>query len=397
MHTNHLALRSRSLVFASGVLTCAVACSQPTPHLAQTTTATPAAQPQAAGPTPIDVATVVEQPLDVQLTLPGELNAYQAVDIVPRVGGFVRTVAVDRGTRVSAGQVLLTLEAPELVAQRAEAEARVQAAQAQVAASQAKADADRGTFDRLKAASGTPGVVAGNDVAIAEKAADASRNQLVSTQQAVEAARQAVASVRELEGYLRVTAPFAGIVTERNVHPGALVGPGSGTAPLLRLVDARRLRLVVAIPEGYVTNIAAGATIPFTVAAYPGQTFDGRVARIASVVDVRTRTMAIELDVDNGDGRLAPGAFCQVRWPFRRSAPSLFVPSGSVATTTDRTFVIRVRDGKTEWIDVRTGMTAGALVEVFGMLSAGDTIAARGTDELRAGTAVAPRTPKKPA
>ena len=101
--------------------------------------------------------------------------------------------------------------------------------------------------------------------------------------------------------------------------------------------------------------------------------------------------MAIELDVANGDGRLAPGTFCQVRWPVRRAAPSLFVPSASVAATTDRTFVIRVRNGKTEWVDVRTGLTSGALVEVFGDLKAGDEVAGRATDELRPGTEVRPR------
>jgi membrane fusion protein (multidrug efflux system) len=111
-------------------------------------------------------------------------------------------------------------------------------------------------------------------------------------------------------------------------------------------------------------------------------------------VDISTRTMAVELDVANGDSHLAPGTFCQVRWPVRRSVPSLFVPSTSVAATTDRTFVIRIRNGKTEWVDVRTGLTSGALVEVFGDLRAGDEIAGRGTDELRPGTDVRPRESK---
>jgi RND family efflux transporter MFP subunit len=182
-------------------------------------------------------------------------------------------------------------------------------------------------------------------------------------------------------------------VTERNVHPGALVGPssGEGGTPLLRLVDRRRLRLVVPVPEAYSAEMRAGAEISFTVSAYPGQSFSGKIARIAQALDVSTRTMAIELDVANSDGRLAPGTFCQVRWPVRRSGPSLFVPSASVAATTDRTFVIRIRNGKTEWVDVRTGLTSGPLVEVFGDLKAGDEVAGRGTDELRPGTDVRPR------
>ena len=98
--------------------------------------------------------------------------------------------------------------------------------------------------------------------------------------------------------------------------------------------------------------------------------------------------MAIELDVANEDGRLSPGTFCQVRWPVRRPTPSLFVPSGSIAGTTDRTFVVRVRNGKTEWVDVKTGLASGALTEVFGELRAGDEVAIRGTDEIRPGTPV---------
>jgi membrane fusion protein (multidrug efflux system) len=350
----------------------------------------------APGPLTIDVARVVEQPLDVPLSLPGELTAFQSVAIFPRVTGFVKTVHVDRGSNVRAGELLASLEAPELLAERSEAQSTLQGAEAQLLVVRARADADRSTFDRLKAASATPGVVAGHDVTIAEKSADASASQVVAAEQGVEAARQALNAVRDMEGYLRVTAPFAGVVTERNVHPGALVGPSSGAAaaPLLRLVDSHQLRLVVPVPEAYTADVKPGAEIPFTVAAYPGQTFSGTVARVARAVDVSTRTMAVELDVTNRDGRLAPGTFCQVRWPVRRSAPSLFVPSASVATTTDRTFVIRIRSGRTEWIDVRTGLTSGPLVEVFGDLRAGDEIAGRGTDELRPGTEVRPRESK---
>jgi RND family efflux transporter MFP subunit len=162
----------------------------------------------------------------------------------------------------------------------------------------------------------------------------------------------------------------------------------------LRLVDTDRLRLVVPVPEAYTTEMPAGATISFSVAAHPAESFSGKVARIAQAVDVNTRTMAVEVDVANKDGRLASGTFCQVRWPVRRSGPSLFVPSSSVAATTDRTFVIRIRGGKTEWVDVKTGLTSGTLVEVFGDLKAGDEVAGRGTDELRPGTVVQPRESK---
>ena len=358
--------------------------------------ATTAADAAGTGPRTIDVVRVVEQPLDVELSLPGELTAFQTVAIYPRVTGFLKTVNVDRGSRVRAGDVLATLEAPELLAQRSEAQSKLQAAEAQLAVTRSRAEGTRSTFERLKAASATPGVVAGNEVVVAEKTADASQSEVASAPQMVEAARQALNAIRDLEGYLRLTAPFAGVVTERNVHPGALVGPiaGATSPPLLRVVDNTRLRVVVPVPEAYTSDLKAGTQIPFTVAAYPGQSFSGTVARIAQAVDVATRTMAVELDVANRDGRLAPGTFCQVRWPVRRPGPSLFVPSASVGSTTGRTFVIRVRGGKTEWVDVRTGLTSGPLVEVFGELQSGDEVAVRGTDELRPGTEVRPRESK---
>jgi membrane fusion protein, multidrug efflux system len=344
-----------------------------------------------AGPPTIDVVKVVEQPLNVVLSLPGELTPYQTVALYSRVTGFVKTISVDRGSSVRAGQQLAVLEAPELIAQKAEAQSKLQGAQAQLATIRSKADANASTYEKLKAASATPGVVAGNDVVLAQKAVEADQGQIGAAQQNIEAARQALNSISDMEGYLRITAPFSGVVTERNVHPGALVGPtgGPGAAtPIVRIVESNRLRLVIPVPEAYTAGATNGASLTFTVAAYPGQTFAGAVSRISQSVDVATRTMAVELDVNNADGRLAPGTFCQVRWPVRRTAPSLLVPSGSVASTTGRTFVIRVRGGRTEWVDVKTGLASGALVEVFGDLKPGDEIAARGTDELRDGTPV---------
>jgi RND family efflux transporter MFP subunit len=354
----------------------------------------PAQTTEKAGPTAlpaIEVVKVVEQPLEVTLSLPGELNPYQTVALYSRVTGFVKAIQVDRGSRVRAGEQIAVLDAPELVAQKSEAQSKLQSAQAQLGAIQSKAEGNASTYEKLKAASATPGVVAGNDVVLAQKAVEADQGQIAAAQQNIEAARQALKSVSDMEAYLRITAPFSGIVTERNVHPGALVGPtgGPGTAtPIVRIVESNRLRLVIPVPEAYTAGVMNGTSLAFTVAAYPGQTFAGTVARISQSVDVASRTMAVELDVNNADGRLAPGTFCQVRWSVRRSAPSLLVPSGSVANTTGRTFVIRVQGGRTEWVDVKTGLASGTLIEVFGDLKAGDEIAARGTDELRAGAQV---------
>lgn len=346
-----------------------------------------------AGPPTIDVVRVVQQQTNVVLAMPGQLDPYEAVAVYPKVTGFVKSIRVDRGSRVRRGQLMVELDAPELIAQRAEAQSKRQAAEAQLSAARAKGDADTSTFDKLRAASATPGVVAGNDLVVAQKAVEADQSQIAAAQQNVEAARQALQSITQMEDYLRVTAPFDGVVTERNVHPGTLVGPNSGaaaTTPMVRVVDIDRLRLVVPVPEAYTAGVASGGTLTFTVAAYPGQSFSGVVARVSHAVDVKTRTMTVELDVVNNDQRLTAGTFCQVKWPVHRPAPSLFVPSGSVGSTTDRTFVVRVRNGKAEWVDVRTGLASGSLVEVFGDLQPDDQVAVRGTDEIKPGTEVRP-------
>ncbi|HEY2907283.1 MAG TPA: efflux RND transporter periplasmic adaptor subunit [Vicinamibacterales bacterium] len=342
----------------------------------------------------IDVVRVVEQQAAVTLSMPGELEPYEMVAIYPKVTGFVKSIRVDRGSNVRVGDLIAVLDAPELAAHRSEGQSKLQAAEAQLGAVRSKADADAGTYAKLQAAAATPGVVAGNDVVLAQKAVEADQNEVAAAQQNVEAARQALNSVSDMESYLRVTAPFDGVITERNVHPGALVGPNSGSAaaaPMVRIVQTKRLRLIVPVPQAYLSGIKQGTTMTFSVSEYPGQVFSGTVARIAQTVEVKTRTMAVELDVANGDGRLTSGTFCQVQWPVRRPVPSLFVPNGSVASTTGRTFVVRIRNGRTEWVNVSTGLSSGALIEIFGDLQSGDQVAARGTDELKAGTTVRTR------
>ncbi len=338
----------------------------------------------------VDVAPVVSRSVERKLRLPGEFLPYLKVDLHARVNGFVEKVEVDRGSQVKQGQLLVLLSAPELAAQRAEAEAKVQAVESQRAEAQAKLVAAESTYQRLKAASATPGAVAENEVIVAQQAVEAARAVIVALDGAKSAAQAAVLPLREMEGYLKVTAPFDGVVTTRFVHPGALVGPAAG-APLLLLEQTTTLRLVVAVPEAEAGGIVRGIRAPFTVPAWPGVTFSGVVSRLAGTLDPKTRTMPVELNVANPDLRLAPGMYPEVTWPVRRSAPSLLVPPASIVTTTERTFVIRVRDGRAEYVDVVRGAPVDDLVEVFGALRAGDEIIRRGTDEIRQGAQLSVR------
>ncbi len=344
---------------------------------------------------PVEVVAVQTKTVEREVRLPGEILPYLDVPIHAKVTGFVKKINVDRGSMVKEGDPLATLEAPEMQAQIAEGESKAQAIELQRVEAEAKLASVQSTYDNLKAASATPGVVAGNDLVIAEKAVDAARATVRSYEGTLRAAQSSIRSLKDLEQYLTITAPFAGVIVERDVHPGALVGPASGLGgtPLMRLRQTSRLRLVVAVPEAVVGAITNGAQVSFTLPAFPGETFHGVIARVAHSLDDKTRSMAVELDVNNPGLRLAPGMYPEVRWPVRSPRPSLLVPPTSIVTTTEQTFVIRVKDGVVEWVPVVRGPAVGNLVTVYGNLKQGDTIARRGTDELRAGTRVQARAP----
>lgn len=350
-----------------------------------------AGQPVQPEPATVETVRVIAQKLSIDIPLPGELQPYEEVRVFPKVTGFVKWIGVDRGSRVKRGQLLAVLVAPELVSQKAEAQAKVQSAESRRVEAEAKLASDVSTYERLKTAAGTPGVISDEELEVADKMAEADRARVVALRKTTDAAIATLHSVQEMEGYLRITAPFDGVVTKRNVHPGALVGPSGGPgaqSSMLRIEQVSHLRLVVAVPEAYVAGVAAGAKVNFTVPAFPGRTFSGTVARLAQSIDESTRTMPVEMDVWNPDWALHSGMFPQVIWPVRRTTPTLFVPQSAVARTMEQTFVVRVRDGKTDWVNVKTGPAAGSLVEVFGAIAQGDEVALHASEELHPGMVV---------
>lgn len=331
-----------------------------------------------------ELAPVVSKPVSRTVELPGEFLPFLSVSLHAKVPSYVDRVLVDRGSIVKQGDLLAEMSAPEMTAQIAEAQSRVQAAEADRLQAEAQLAATQSTYDRTKQAAETPGAIAGNELIQAEKQVDAAKALLNSRLQANRAAESAVRALQDLQGYLKITAPFDGVVTDRLVHPGALVGPGNDIA-LLVIQQVSHLRLVVPVPEEDVSGVVNGASVAFQVPAWPERNYSGTVARISHALDQKTRTMPIELDVMNRDGSLAPGMYPTVKWPVRRARPSLFVPKTSVVTTTERTFVIRNQNGHAEWVDVKKGVTEGDLVEVIGNLKPGDSVLRRATDEIRDG------------
>ena len=328
---------------------------------------------------------VVGKSISRTIELPGEIQPFLRVALHPRVNGYVERVHVDRGSMVRQGDLLVELSAPEMKAQIAEAEAKVQAAEADRIQAEAQLAAAQSTFERLKEAARTPGAIAGNELVQGEKQVEAAKALLNSRQHAGQAAQASVNTLKTMESYLKVTAPFDGVVTARFTHPGALVGPNPDSM-LLEIQQVSKLRLVVSVPEQNVGGIVRGANVSFGVPAYPARAFSGTIARISRALDPKTRTMPVELDVMNTNQMLAPGMYPAVRWPVRSPEQALFVPKTSVVTTTERTFVVRETNGAAEWVNVQKGPVDGDLIQVIGPLRPGDLVVKRPTDELREGS-----------
>jgi membrane fusion protein (multidrug efflux system) len=386
----------KRLLLVAAWTVIAAGCSQTPSERGGSSTAAAASN----APATVTTSRVMSKKLQTTVTLPAQLTPYEQVDIYPKVTGFVQTVTVDRGSRVRRGQLLVRLTAPEIVSQRSQAEAAVRAAQSQLATAQARLTSDNGTYLHMVAASKTPGVLAENDVVVAGQVVSADKGLVDAAEQNIAAARDALHSVTQTESYLTITAPFEGVVTTRNLHPGALIGPASGaggTEPILQIVDETRLRLVVPIPEAQLGEMKIGQLVSFTVPAYPGQSFRAPIRRTSGQVDEKSRTMPVELDVENRDSRLSPGSFTTVSWPLERSHPTLFVPASAVTSDQQHTFVIRVRDGKAEWVTVQTGQTVNGEIEVFGELAADDQVVKTASDAIHSGDTVRVQATTSPA
>jgi membrane fusion protein, multidrug efflux system len=317
--------------------------------------------------------------------LPGEFYPYETVQLHAKVESYVESVSVDRGSTVKRGDLLIQLSAPEMMARISQAQAQLTSAESDEAQAEAQLAAARSTYSRIQEASKTPGAVAENDMVQAKQQTEAAQAFVQSRKRMVDSFKSNLKSQQDLAAYLRVTAPFDGVISTRHVHPGALVGPGVDR-PLLQLDQISRLRLAVAVPESDIAGVVKGTKVDFKVSAYPDRTFSGTIARPAYALDMKTRTMPVELDVTNPKHLLAPGMYPSVLWPVERAQPSLLVPATSIVTTTERVFVIRNRNGHAEWVNVRRGPTAGSLIEVSGDLKPGDEIVEHGTDEIRNGS-----------
>jgi membrane fusion protein, multidrug efflux system len=320
-------------------------------------------------------AIVTNCPVEQQLKLPAQLAAFQQVSIFPKVNGYVKTVFVDIGSRVKKGQVLMTLEAPELL------QAKVQARE-KYARARSDYGIDKENYERLMEASQTPGAISPQDLATSKAKAEAD-SALANAEKANWQMQQIMMD------YLTVTAPFNGVITQRNVHPGALVSAeAKDIQPMLELKEIDHLRLQVDIPESAASSLKSDDSITFSPTALPGVVRKGRISRISMNISMQFRSERVELDVYNPDNQLAPGMYADVLFDTQGVPNSLTVPRSAVVTSTERKYVLVVRQGKVVKIDVRTGNENATSIEVIGELKAGEKVIVNADDEIKEGTAV---------
>jgi RND family efflux transporter MFP subunit len=309
------------------------------------------------------------------LALPAALQALNSAPIFARTSGYVRRWYVDIGDTVRAGQVLAVLDAPEVDQQLAAARANLQTAQAnrQLAAS---------TATRWRA-------MLAED-AVSKQETDEKIGDLAAKTALAEAARADVSRLRFTQGFTRLVAPFAGVVTSRATDMGALVTAGTaGSTPLFTVADVSRIRAYVRVPQSYSAQVRRGQHVTLTLPEYPGRTFDAALTRTADAVDPASGTVLVELQAANPDRALKPGAYAQARFPLASGTNALALPASALIIGRKGTQVAVVgTDGKAYLRTITIGQDRGAAVEVSAGLARADRVIDNPPDSLADGDAV---------
>ncbi len=315
--------------------------------------------------------TVAEKALSSSARLPGQLVPFNEVNLFPKVNGFVKQLFVDRGSIVKKGQLLVVLEAPEM-------ESQLEAANSQYIQAQADAEASKEKYDRLKEAAKEPGSVSPLDL-------DDANSQMKASEAKAQAQHSNVEAVKTMLGYLRICAPFDGMIIQRNVSPGALVAPGKATdQPMLVLQDIHKMRLTVSIPEDYVDKVDLNQPVRFTFNAMPGQEQTAKISRSANALGTMQQE-AIEIDVLNKNGALKPGMYAEVRIPMLSGAKSLLVPNNAIVRSTEHEYVVKDSSGKAQLVNIKEGLVSNDSTEVFGNLKVNDKVVIHASDEIKQG------------
>jgi len=364
----------------------------------------------------VAVAKTTTQDLSHGLVLTAEFKPNQEVEVMAKVSGYVKKINVDVGDRVKAGQLLATLEIPEMTDDIARSQAGVERAEAEVAHAQEELkraqtahEITHISFVRLsEVAQKRPGLVAQQEIddshskdLVAEAQVAVARSNHVTAMQQVVVNRSELKRMNTMFDYTRVTAPFAGVVTKRYADTGSMIQAGTAShsqaMPVIRLSENSMLRLILPVPESAVPTVHIGQQVDVKVPTL-NRTFPGRVARFSGRVSIGTRTMDTELDVPNGNMLLMPGMYAEVNLTLSNRAAVLAVPLAAVdrgseqesLTNIGKVLVITANN-RVEFRKIELGLETSTLVEVRSGLNDGDMVITGNRAGLQAGQEVRPK------
>ncbi len=401
------------------------------PHHAEQKKAAELARQRAQEQPEVEVIQVKRSRAPGQLTVPGTTSALTEAYLYARANGYLRKRYVDIGDHVKKGQLLAIIDAPDLDQQVDQAREQLRQAEAQMAQQQAQLALNRVTWERWRTLV-AKGVFSRQDGDRREANYNTQVAVVASAQRNVESYRANLARVTALQSYERVTAPFSGIVTQRNVDIGALVGTAgaAGTAPenspqtpstggsagvassntsgsagapnqaatpstgqaqggaLFGVAQIDKLRILVSVPEGYASELRPGMPAKVYVQEQAGKPITGTLTRTAGAIDQNSRTMLTEVDIDNTDGTLFPGMYAVVSFVQVRGLGPLTIPGDAVVVRQDRNTVAVVRNQKIQMVPIEIGRDYGPSVEVLNGLHEGDLVVATVTDAVQPGVKV---------
>jgi len=320
---------------------------------------------------PVSVAIARRAPATREFVLPGTLQAFIDTAIHARTNGYLGKWYVDIGDRVKEGQVLATIESPEVDQELNQARANLLQARANLALAQ------------VSAARWT---ALGEQHAVAQQDVDQRAADFEARKADVAAAEANVQRLEQLQRFETVVAPFDGVISARRVDIGNLISAGSGPE-LFHLAQSGIMRAYVNVPQSYVPDVHVG--VPVLVAEFPKKAFQGRVARFAGALDAASRTLLVEVQIPNPDAELMAGMFCQLRFRLPSATPAILIPSNDVIIRADGTLVDTITDsGMIHVQKVTLGRDFGTQMEILDGLAEGQRIVDNPSDALTEGQAV---------
>jgi membrane fusion protein (multidrug efflux system) len=322
--------------------------------------------------TSVELVPVQKIDLSITTTQPASVEAFHTATIGTRVTGYVKSVLVDIGSPVKAGQAMVKIDAPELAAAVDVLKAEIRGREAAIGAAQSeqkrvKALADKGS--------------------VTEKAAQEAFLRLEQALAAKSVTEAKLQEALQMMAYTTIPAPFDGIVSFRNIDPGDLIVADSSEI-LVQVSSVSPLRVVTYIPEREAVWLNNGDAATLSFDAYPGQSFEAKISRTSGVLDRKTRRMRTEIDLDNSKGLLFPGMYGSVVVELERRRDALVLPAGSVRLNDGAPHVYAVENGTVKRLPVTTGNDTGTQIEITSGLAGGEQIVANSLGRLRTGDAV---------